>query len=105
MDVSLDMEPTIRQWISPRLIEANHILSLSLADLEETVQAELEANPALDVDDEATCPRCGTKLDGQYCATPTSTRRPAARCRWTRTWASATPPRPRPAPTTTTSTR
>lgn len=69
MDVSMEMQPELRQWISPRLIEANHILSLSLQELEQTIMTELDANPALELEELAACPLCGSKLDGRFCLT------------------------------------
>ena len=69
MDISLEMQPEMRQWISPRLIEANHILSLSLQELEQTVMAELDANPALEMEENQICPLCGNTLEGRFCAT------------------------------------
>ena len=65
----MDLQPELRQWISPRLIEANHILSLSLQELEQTIMTELDDNPALELEELETCPMCGNKLDGRFCPT------------------------------------
>ncbi len=69
MDISMDLQPELRQWISPRLIEANHILSLSLQELEQTIMTELDDNPALELEELEACPLCGNKLDGRFCPT------------------------------------
>jgi len=70
-EYSQDMRP----WISPSLIEANYILSLSQQDLEQVVEAEMEGNPALEVEDRQICPTCGSVLDGTYCLTCLSDQR------------------------------
>ncbi|MGI8404406.1 MAG: RNA polymerase factor sigma-54, partial [Thermomicrobiales bacterium] len=59
----------MRPWISPSLIEANYILSLSQQDLEQVIEAEMAGNPALEVEDRQTCPTCGSVLEGTYCLT------------------------------------
>jgi RNA polymerase sigma-54 factor len=69
VDIALEREQTTRQWIHPQLIEANHILSLSALDLEQSIMSELESNPALELADAPFCPRCGACLDGAYCLT------------------------------------
>jgi RNA polymerase sigma-54 factor len=59
--------------ISPRLIQANHILGLSSLELQRFIQQETYENPALEVTEEATCPVCGTVLldtTCHNCATP-----------------------------------
>jgi RNA polymerase sigma-54 factor len=67
--MDLSQVQTQRQVVSPRLIEANFILSLSLTELEETVQTELRSNPALEIEEHPACPRCGATLEGAYCST------------------------------------
>jgi RNA polymerase sigma-54 factor len=69
MDVGMDLSAEMRQWISPSLIEANYILSLSRQELEAVIGQELESNPALEVNEEATCPICGGVLEGSFCVT------------------------------------
>ena len=69
MDVSMDMSAEMRQWVSPSLIEANYILSLSRQELQEVIRDEMLANPALEIEDRETCPVCGGVIDGPYCPT------------------------------------
>ena len=68
MDASMDMHHEMRQWISPNLIEANYILSLSRQELEQIINQEVDSNPALEVEAEAHCPVCGGVLEGSFCA-------------------------------------
>jgi RNA polymerase sigma-54 factor len=68
MEASMDAVQEMRQWISPNLIEANYILSLSRQELDQIINQELVANPALEVDTETTCPVCGAVMDGAFCA-------------------------------------
>jgi RNA polymerase sigma-54 factor len=70
METGYDLGQEMRPWVSPSLIEANYILSLSRQDLEEVIAAEMDANPALEIDeDRPTCPICGSVLDGTFCPT------------------------------------
>ncbi|MFO7271598.1 RNA polymerase factor sigma-54 [Sphaerobacter thermophilus] len=69
MDVSMDLSPEMRVWISPSLIEANYILSLSRMELQEVIKQELEANPALEMEEREICPVCGGVIEGGYCPT------------------------------------
>lgn len=69
MEASLDMAPEMRTWVSPSLIEANYILSLSRQELQEVIREELFANPALEMEEKETCPVCGGVVDGQFCPT------------------------------------
>ncbi|MGI8644451.1 MAG: RNA polymerase factor sigma-54, partial [Thermomicrobiales bacterium] len=69
MEHGFDFGQEMRTWVSPSLIEANYILSLSRMELEHVIAAEMEANPALEADERATCPLCGSVLDGTFCAT------------------------------------
>jgi RNA polymerase sigma-54 factor len=73
METGYDTSQEMRPWISPSLIEANHILSLSQQELQDAIAAEMSANPALELDDRATCPTCGSILDSDFCATCLST--------------------------------
>lgn len=59
----------MRTWISPSLIEANHILSLSQQELQTLVEQEMSQNPALELENRATCPVCMTVLEGTWCPT------------------------------------
>jgi RNA polymerase sigma-54 factor len=53
--------------ISPRLIQANHILGLSSLELQQFIKQETYENPALEVTEETTCPTCGTILLDTVC--------------------------------------
>lgn len=67
MDQRLQTSQEMRAWISPSLIEANHILSLSQQALQALVQQEMAENPALELESLATCPVCQSPLDGIWC--------------------------------------
>ena len=67
MESGYELSQEMRAWVSPSLIEANYILSLSRMELQAVVAAEMEANPALEMDDRQTCPLCGNVLDGTFC--------------------------------------
>jgi RNA polymerase sigma-54 factor len=67
MDVGMDMSAEMRTWVSPSLIEANYILSLSRQELQEVIREEMLANPALEMDEKETCPLCGGVVDGPFC--------------------------------------
>lgn len=69
MEAGFDLSPEMRQWVSPSLIEANYILSLSQQELQNVIEQELLANPALELDDRSVCPACGTMLEGPWCPT------------------------------------
>lgn len=68
METGFDLSQEMRSWVSPSLIEANHILSLSRQELQAAVMAEIDANPALDQEDLPVCSACGNVLDGPWCA-------------------------------------
>jgi RNA polymerase sigma-54 factor len=70
METRIDIGQEMRPWVSPSLIEANHILSLSRQELQEAIQIELFNNPALEMDEERdACPLCGGLLEGTFCPT------------------------------------
>lgn len=69
MENRFDYGQDMRPWVSPSLIEANYILSLSRQELQEVISAELQSNPALEMEDGEVCPLCGGMLDGSYCPT------------------------------------
>lgn len=75
MDTGFDIHQDQRAWVSPSLIEANYILSLSRQELETVVAAEMNANPALEVEDKAICSACGTVMDGMQCPVCQATQR------------------------------
>ncbi len=68
MEMSPDLIQEMAVKVSPSLIEANHILSLSLAELRQAIVTEINQNPALEVVDYETCPVCGEPLVGGRCA-------------------------------------
>jgi RNA polymerase sigma-54 factor len=68
MEAGMDLNTEMRQWISPSLIEANYILSLSRQELEAVINQELDSNPALEINEETICPSCGGIMEGSYCA-------------------------------------
>lgn len=73
--VNQEQRQTVSQKIDPKLIQANAMLQRSSAELAQEIEAELLANPALDVIEEestgcdgncsnpAQCPYCSHKLD------------------------------------------
>lgn len=69
MEAGMDLSAEIRQWISPSLIEANYILSLSRQELDAIINQEMESNPALEIGEETICPVCGGVIDGSFCVT------------------------------------
>jgi RNA polymerase sigma-54 factor len=68
-----DQNVELQQTFSPLLMQANHILSLSQAELEAAVNDAIEENPALELEDCAVCPVCGRRTSGEPCATCRST--------------------------------
>lgn len=69
MEQGFDQSQEMRSWISPSLIEANHILSLSQQDLQALIEHEMSQNPALELENRATCPVCMSVLEGAWCPT------------------------------------
>lgn len=67
MEVGYDLNPEMRLWVSPSLIEANYILSLSRMELQEVIDQELGENPALEMEENQICPICGGVMEGSYC--------------------------------------
>lgn len=65
----MDLTAEMRTWVSPSLIEANYILSLSRQELQEVIREEMQANPALEMADKAICPICGGVIEGSFCPT------------------------------------
>jgi RNA polymerase sigma-54 factor len=66
-EFSLELQPALRQSVNSSLIEANHILSLPLLELERVVAGELAANPALEQEERPRCATCGRPLAGDEC--------------------------------------
>jgi RNA polymerase sigma-54 factor len=67
MEMSHDFTQEMTVRVSPSLIEANHILSLSLAELRQTISGEIHQNPALEVLDFETCRVCGEVMQQGRC--------------------------------------
>lgn len=68
MSVMLEQTPVLRQSVTPQLIEASQILAMSAAELEQAIAREIARNPALELGDTATCPRCGSVMERSICA-------------------------------------
>ncbi len=69
METGFEVGQEMRPWVSPSLIEANYILSLSQMELQQVIAVEMDENPALEMEDRTTCPVCGSVLDGSVCPT------------------------------------
>src|SRR5690349_12933896 len=67
LETSAYMGMEQRTWIFPRLIEANAVLMLSSQELQNLIDAELAANPALEIEERYDCPNCGRPFDGPHC--------------------------------------
>ncbi len=67
MDISIGISQEQKLRVSPSLIISNEILQLSSAELQEEIRRELEANPALEMDDRQICPVCGSAYQGSMC--------------------------------------
>jgi RNA polymerase sigma-54 factor len=69
MELGYDLDLEQRQRNLPRLIEANYLLHLSSQELETVISTELNANPALEIDEQPACPICGSNLEAGVCPT------------------------------------
>src|SRR6185312_3136691 len=69
MEISQVAQQTQVHVPSPQLVAANHVLALSSAELQSLIYQEMDENPALDMEENAICPRCGFPLRGQTCET------------------------------------
>lgn len=67
MEQGFEYGQEMRPWVSPSLIEANYILSLSQMELQQAIAAEMDENPALEMEEATTCPVCGSMLEGTFC--------------------------------------
>jgi RNA polymerase sigma-54 factor len=67
VDQQLVLQHEQRQQVLPRLIEANYLLQLSGLSLDAVINAELQSNPALELMEVRTCPRCGSELEADLC--------------------------------------
>ncbi len=77
METGYEYGQEMRPWVSPSLIEANYILSLSQQELQQVIAAEMDANPALEMDERPTCSVCNSILEGPYCPTCLTKQEPA----------------------------
>lgn len=55
--------------MSPELIMGKSVLKMNLQELLEYIQTEISENPALALQDDRSCPVCGTVLIGDICGT------------------------------------
>lgn len=69
MDMSHEMQQQMAMRISPRLIQANHVLELSSMELQHFMNQELEENPALEMTEATHCPQCGSLMVDSTCHT------------------------------------
>ncbi len=69
MEISQVTQQTQIHVPSPQLVAANHVLALSSAELQSLIYQEMDENPALDMEENAVCPRCGFPLRGPTCET------------------------------------
>ena len=65
--VGLHLFPEPSPGVTPQLIASNSILQLSTVELEQAIIRELDANPALEMVEQPTCPVCGGKLSTGVC--------------------------------------
>jgi RNA polymerase sigma-54 factor len=66
-NLSLALTPRLGLQVSPALLAFTEVLALPLAELEELVERELAANPALERLDGPACPGCGRPLTDWDC--------------------------------------
>ena len=67
IDLKQHLQATLETRVTPKQIAANAILAMSSVQLTETIAAELDENPALEMVEESTCPICGSPITGSYC--------------------------------------
>jgi RNA polymerase sigma-54 factor len=65
--VDLRLLPQQQLKVTPKQIAANYILQLSSMELQDVINAELQENPALDLEESQVCPLCGEPLQGRIC--------------------------------------
>ena len=56
-----------RQTVLPQLIEANNLLQMSALLLNAEIAQHISSNPALELDETPTCPRCGAAIEWKRC--------------------------------------
>lgn len=67
VDLSINLAPETVNRVSPNLIALNEVLVLSSQELQEAISAELDSNPALEMDERQLCPTCGRSYKGRVC--------------------------------------
>lgn len=67
LDLKQQLQPAIHLKVTPKQIAANYILQMSSMELQEAISQELDENPALEMEEMATCPICGSPISGNYC--------------------------------------
>ncbi|HEY3217528.1 MAG TPA: RNA polymerase factor sigma-54 [Candidatus Limnocylindria bacterium] len=65
--MDLRLLPQQQLKVTPKQIAANYILQLSSMELQDVINAELQDNPALDLEEAQVCPLCGEPLQGRVC--------------------------------------
>ena len=65
--MELSQLATTSMKVSPRLVAMNHVLELSSMELQTLINQELSENPALEMEDKESCPRCGAALVKLVC--------------------------------------
>lgn len=65
--MDLRLLPQQQLKVTPKQIAANYILQLSSMELQDVISAELQENPALDLEESQVCPLCGEPLQGRIC--------------------------------------
>lgn len=65
--MDLRLLPQQQLKVTPKQIAANYILQLSSMELQDVINAELQENPALDLEESQVCPLCGEPLQGRIC--------------------------------------
>ena len=67
LDLRQQLQQTMQVKVTPKQIAANYILQMSSMELQEAISQELDENPALEMEELATCPICGSSISGNYC--------------------------------------
>jgi RNA polymerase sigma-54 factor len=67
IDLKQQLQPALQMRVTPKQIAANAILAMSSVELTEAIAAELEENPALEMQEQSTCPICGSTITGSHC--------------------------------------
>lgn len=67
LDLRQQLQQTMQVKVTPKQIAANYILQMSSVELQEAISQELDENPALEMEELASCPICGSPISGNYC--------------------------------------